>query len=94
MGFLQSFVARPRYSVLLASGKVEPSFYRGNERETLAIMDAEFTFTKEFNIRKNRVKFCSYGTLFIVYGANNHVLIIFSNNNFFLGGEALIFLVK
>ena len=47
------------YSTLLASGKMEAPFYRGNEREALAIMDEEFTLQKSLNIRKKRVKFCS-----------------------------------
>ena len=46
------------YSTLLASGKMEDPFYRGNEREALAIMDEEFTFTKEFEYTKKRSRFC------------------------------------
>ena len=44
------------YSTLLASGKMEAPFYRGNEREALAIMDEEFTFTKEFEYTKKTGK--------------------------------------
>ena len=44
------------YSTLLASGKMEDPFYRGNEREALAIMDEEFTFTKEFEYTKKTGK--------------------------------------
>ena len=47
------------YSTLLASGKMEDPFYRGNEREALAIMDEEFTFTKEFEYTKKTVKILS-----------------------------------
>lgn len=35
---------------------MEDPFYRGNEREALAIMDEEFTFTKEFEYTKKTGK--------------------------------------
>ncbi len=41
------------YSALLANGKIADPFYRGNEKNALAIMDEEFTFTKEFIYAKN-----------------------------------------
>ena len=44
------------YSALLASGKMEDPFYRGNEREALAITDEEFAFTKEFEYTKKSGK--------------------------------------
>ena len=40
------------YSALLANGKMEDPFYRDNEAKALAIMDEEFTFTKEFTYTK------------------------------------------
>ena len=40
------------YSALLANGKIEDPFYRGNEKNALAIMDEDFTFTKEFEYVK------------------------------------------
>ena len=40
------------YAALLANGKIEDPFYRGNEKNALAIMDEEFTFTKEFEYTK------------------------------------------
>ena len=40
------------YSALLANGKMEDPFYRGNEKNALEIMDEEFTFTKEFDYAK------------------------------------------
>lgn len=40
------------YTALLANGKMEDPFYRDNEAKALAIMDEEFTFTKEFEYTK------------------------------------------
>ena len=40
------------YSALLANGLIEDPFYRDNEAKALAIMDEEFTFTKEFTYTK------------------------------------------
>lgn len=40
------------YTALLANGKMEDPFYRDNERKALAIMDEEFTFTREFDYTK------------------------------------------
>ena len=40
------------YSALLANGLMEDPFYRDNEAKALAIMDEEFTFTREFTYTK------------------------------------------
>ena len=40
------------YTALLANGKMEDPFYRDNEAKALAIMDEEFTFTREFEYAK------------------------------------------
>ena len=40
------------YSALLANGFMEDPFYRDNEAKSLAIMDEEFTFSREFNYTK------------------------------------------
>ena len=40
------------YTALLANGLMEDPFYRDNEAKALAIMDEEFTFTKEFDYAK------------------------------------------
>ena len=40
------------YTALLANGLMEDPFYRDNEAKALAIMDEEFTFTKEFDYVK------------------------------------------
>ena len=40
------------YSALLANGLMEDPFYRDNEAKSLAIMDEDFTFTKEFEYKK------------------------------------------
>ena len=40
------------YGALLANGKMDDPFYRDNEAKALAIMDEEFTYTKEFEYAK------------------------------------------
>ena len=46
------------YSALLANGLMEDPFYRDNEAKALAVIDEEFTFTKEFEYEKKSDKFC------------------------------------
>ena len=40
------------YSALLENGLMEDPFYRDNEAKALAIMDDEFTFSREFYYEK------------------------------------------
>ena len=44
------------YSALLANGLMEDPFYRDNEGKSLAIMDEEFSFIKEFDYVKKSNK--------------------------------------
>ena len=67
------------YAALLANGKIEDPFYRGNEKNALAIMDEDFTFTKEFEYVKK-----SDSILLVCEGLDT-LCDLYINGKFFFG---------
>ncbi len=52
-GWTDATVPGSVYGDMLAAGRMEDPFYRDNEEKALALMDNDFTYQRDFRVRRN-----------------------------------------